>query len=821
MHPTNNKTAVKDLKAYPCNGITTGPYNNLMKRFFTTLVAMCFLSVSTLMAQVVFTTNFETEEEFNSWVVVNANNDDKTWTFDAAGDPGRVFYSYSGSSAADDWLISPAITSTETGTLAINIIVKGSSYTEKLEVFYGSAQTAEAMTNRISDVMELNGDITSHLFLVNVTANEPIYLGLHACSDIDKWRLYICSVTAQFTTNPVDICATEFTAPASDFGLAQEGVTVKVKNNGNVDVESFDLSFAVNGETIATETINQTLAKGAEMEYTFNAKADLSTPRQKYELKAWTTHADDVNTTNDTCRTEVLHKAPASIPYTMGFEENEYTDGITLFNLNEDDGNWDIYTDPWWSLAHTGDYCLAYNYDSNNNGNDWAILEPIKIEEPGYYVLKFWYSGDDTHPEKLGVYYGNEGTPDAMTNKIVEYAPFARSAYEESINIFYLDKAQDIYIGFYAFSDKDENWLCVDDVTLEKISSETVDLTINGITNPSGYVHKGSKQSIEYAVRSLGITDATATVRVKIDDVVVNEEQTTIKAQEIKEFVLEDALSTVLPGKHVLVVEVTNSDDTAVENNTDTLSFVVMGTPTRSWDFEDGQLPAEFTFRSEDEGTVNPSAGDEFNEAGWGIFNIQEHPQFGEHMLAATSWLDGTDRADRWCVLPPFCPSGESYLTWDAASFNPAYLESYSIMISNNGDDSWYYFTEEEFIAESPSFKTRGVELSSYQGDTIYVAFRLRSKNCEHLILDNIGLYGGELSAAKNIEQSQANIVMTNSAIEVKGVEVTQLALYSVNGSQVASIASNSISTEGLAAGVYIVRATTPYKVITEKVVIK
>ena len=142
MHPTNNETAVKDLKAYPCNGITTGPYNNLMKRFFTTLVAMCFLSVSTLMAQVVFTTNFETEEEFNSWVVVNANNDDKTWTFDAAGDPGRVFYSYSGSSAADDWLISPAITSTETGTLAINIIVKGSSYTEKLEVFYGSAQTA-------------------------------------------------------------------------------------------------------------------------------------------------------------------------------------------------------------------------------------------------------------------------------------------------------------------------------------------------------------------------------------------------------------------------------------------------------------------------------------------------------------------------------------------------------------------------------------------------------------------------------------------------------------------------------------------------------
>ena len=96
------------------------------------------------------------------------------------------------------------------------------------------------------------------------------------------------------------------------------------------------------------------------------------------------------------------------------------------FNLNEDSGDWEIGVgSAWFSMARTGIGYLSYNYDKNNSANDWFILEPINVE-PGYYALKFWYSGDDNHPEKFAVYYGNACDPEAMTNKIVEYAPFAR-----------------------------------------------------------------------------------------------------------------------------------------------------------------------------------------------------------------------------------------------------------------------------------------------------------------------------------------------------------------------------------------------------------
>ena len=710
-----------------------------MKKLSLFLMAiLCSLSIT---AQELFYTNFQTEEDFQKWVIVDNNADYATWEFDKYAEPSHVFCPYHATNTADDWFISPTITSTMTGTLAVSFAVQGSSYGEKLEVFYGSEQTLDAMTNRVTEVIDLGNEITNHLYLINVNANEPIYLGFHACSAPDKWRLYLCEVKIQFTETPVDIQVTEFVSPVTAFGLDQETVTVKVKNAGNVDVESFDISFSIDEETIATETVSQALAAGSEMEYTFTARADLSTPRKLYTIKAWTTHADDVNITNDACTTEVLHKAPATIPYTMGFEADEYTDGITFFNLNEDDGDWSVHTDPWYSLAHTGDYCLAYNYDRNNNGDDWAILEPITIEETGHYVLKFWYSGDDTHPEKLAVYYGNEGIPEAMTNKIVEYAPFARSTYEESINIFNIDEPQTIYIGFYAFSDKDENWLCVDDVTFEKVDADAIDIAVLPIEKPLEFVHNGTKKDVNFKVRNLGVQDVTSTINVKIDEETVYEETIEILAQEIKDVVVADALENIAAGTHEINVMVTTDGDEDETNNIQTLSIRVMDTPALAWDFEDGQLPADFTYRVEDEGTVN--AWDEFNEYGWGIFNIQEHELYGEYVLAGTSWLDGTEKADRWLILPPFTPTEESFLVWDVASFNPNLLEDYSVMISTNGDDSFCYFTEEEYLAESADFKTRGISLSEYSGQDIYIAFRLRSENCDNLILDNIELYGG------------------------------------------------------------------------------
>ena len=792
-----------------------------MKRLFTLMTAMC-LFTSALFAQVIYTTNFRTEDEFNTWTVIDSNEDATTWTYDEWGDPFPVFYSYSGANAANDWLISPAITPTETGTVILSFDVKGSSYTEKLEVFIGSEGTVDAMTNRLGEELSLNNDLVRKIYLLDVVANETFHLGFRACSDADKWRIYLSNINVEFTTNPVDLCASEITAPVSDFDLGEETVTVKIKNIGMADVNSFDVVLSCDSTVVAIETVNQALAIGEEMEYTFNTKIDLSTPRTTYLLTVYTSHTDDINTANNACSTVVLHKAPASVPYFMGFETSEYTEEIKIFNLNDDDGDWEIYTDPWYNLARTGNMCLAYNYNKYNNADDWAILEPISITEPGYYVLKFWYSGDDSHPESLGVYYGNDAHPSSMTNKVVEYVRFARSSYEESINIIYIEEPQDIYIGFYAFSDKDENWLCVDDVTFDKISSESVDLVVGKITNPLEYVHIGTSPTIEFSINNYGILDAAATVNVKIDEETVFTQELDIKAQEQRDFAVDGILNTLIAGVYEMTIEVLCDNDNELSNNTDTVTLNVMGEASLRWDFEDGMVPEEMTFLVEDDGTVNPSAGHEFNEAGWGIFNIQEHALYGEHVLAATSWLDGTEKADRWCILPPVNLGKEAYLVWDAASFNPYYLESYSIMISTNGLDTWYFFTLDEFLSESADFKTRGVSLNNYADtDSVYIAFRLRSKNCEHLILDNISLYGAVSSKVEKVDAVTPGVVTLNDEIVVNSAEVAELALYDMGGRLVATSSDNRLSTKAISNGIYIVKVTTTDNVYTQRVSIR
>lgn len=106
------------------------------------LLSLAALAVSAAAsAQNVYSTDFEGADEFAKWTVVDANNDGVTWVYDAEGSQSKVFYAYSSSNVADDWLISPAITPTATGKLMVQYTTYGTSYGEKLAVYTGNAPT--------------------------------------------------------------------------------------------------------------------------------------------------------------------------------------------------------------------------------------------------------------------------------------------------------------------------------------------------------------------------------------------------------------------------------------------------------------------------------------------------------------------------------------------------------------------------------------------------------------------------------------------------------------------------------------------------------
>ena len=202
----------------------------LMKKRLTWLLG-CLLASLPSMAQVLYSTSFDTIDDFTSWKVYDVNGDEKTWQFNIEADP-HVFCPYNSSEASNDWLISPAITAAEDVTLMVSYTIKGSYYGENLGVYYGAGDAVDDMTNEGAVYEALNGDVRGGYFLMEAKAGKAFHVGFKCFSNPDKWRLSLASVEVKVAKNPLDLKVDEITSPVTGPGLAQEKVKIKVSNIG-------------------------------------------------------------------------------------------------------------------------------------------------------------------------------------------------------------------------------------------------------------------------------------------------------------------------------------------------------------------------------------------------------------------------------------------------------------------------------------------------------------------------------------------------------------------------------------------------------------
>ena len=778
-----------------------------MNRLLLTLASVASVVAASAQTTTVYSTDFAGEDEFGKWTVIDANNDEKTWVFDAEGSQSHVYYYYSADNAADDWFISPAITPSATGTMMVSYTSYGSSYGEKLEVYTGSEPTVVGMTTLQKKNDAIKGERTTEYFFYNATEGVPFRVGFHTTSPKDTWKFYMCAFSVKQVSNAVDMQVDKVLSPVSGDNLTNaETVKVNIVNKGMDTSGKFDVAYQIDGGNVVKESVDRTLAPGESMEYTFSTKTDLSEPRHRYNIKAYTIEPNDINTDNDTTAVVVRHNAPLTPPCKWGFEPGDDTSDFKFYNLNEDDGDWGLYMASYMNMAHTGYGCLAYNYNKDNNADDWIVLDPINVEA-GNYVLRYWYSGSDGHTEKLGVYWGNGNTPDDMTNKVDEQV-IKQGDYEEAFKVVSFDKPQTIYLGFYAFSDKDENWITVDDVQFYKASSDAVDLVASEISRPYDYARTPNCSDVDFELRNVGIKDAKGKMIVYVDGEKKTEEAITMKAQEIKNLTAKGVIDGLAAGKHTVKVAIESDDDNMPDNNTIEKEFTVLAEPSVIYDFESGKLPEDFSYYVGDEGTINKDAGDEFNEQGWGIISLgKTHRMLGNYVLGGTSWIDNVSTPDRWLILPQTTiGSGDAYLAWDATSFNPNLLEDYTVKISDGSGNpaDWWYTKEAEVKGETVTPKTRGISLSKYAGKDVYIAFNLVTKKGEMLCLDNIGIYGdAKYTGISSVGGDASGLFFVDdSSFGAAGAKKVSVA--DMSGRTVASADGSTVSTASLQPGVYV-----------------
>lgn len=204
--------------------------------------------------------HFDNADAFNTFTVINANGDDKTWSYSV--NTARIGY---GSYDHDDWLITPGI-KLQKGLMyevSFRAGAYSSSYPERIEVKYGKSATPAGLTSVLlesTDIYDVFGTNDVPYNAVIVPESDGIYyIGFHAISDADEYYLIVDDITVAAgvsATSPAEI--TDLQAVADPNGALTATVSLTAP------------STDVNGDAIDALTKVEVLRDG-ELVKTFEA----------------------------------------------------------------------------------------------------------------------------------------------------------------------------------------------------------------------------------------------------------------------------------------------------------------------------------------------------------------------------------------------------------------------------------------------------------------------------------------------------------------------------------------------------------------------
>lgn len=797
------------------------------------MLAWAVVCVKAQGSGVLYEHKFDSESSLEKWVVADVNQDGSTWKYSDMEQAVR--YMYNTYNDGDDWLISPAVAVPAAGYYKISYTYQGSSYGERMDIYYGDSQEVSAMSNRVVDLGTFSHEnplLGEAMVYIDKPGN--IHWGFHAYSEKGMYKIVLYDFQVSEASG-VDMSLAEIKSPVTGWNLKQEPVTVVLKNNGKDPVRDFTVGYDVDGQNAVRETYSGEIPGGASAEFTFKTAVDLSAPRKVFDIRAWTELESDDLAGNDTCRVSVKNNAEAGVPYYTSFEDEGENALIKFFNIKNDEGSWGLEKNGGWSyFSRTGDWCLMYAYDKNNDADDWAILEPVSLQ-PGYYSFKFWYASMGDHRERLEVYVGKEQTPEAMKTQVAVHNPFIEEEYVESASVVRIEEAGQYYFGFHALSEKDMNIIVIDDVSIEEIRGDAIDVAVMGTVSPeNGYVRDQTSKDLVFAVSNRGISDVeNVKVKAFVDGREVLGETISMKAQETVRKTVEKALD-LAPGTYSLKIELTCEGDADTSDNLYESQFVVVGKPVALWNFESGQIPQDFRFVNYDGVMIHTSMQDElFDNNGWGVIelNYDENNPYGHYMMGLVSYLEDDTRSDKWAILPVVKVNSENaHLVWTANSVDADFPEYYEVLVADAGVnlDEFNpspFFTKLVVQQENPATApaTRGISLDSYAGKDICIAFRLRTESGYMLTMDNIGLYGDVVSTGLNEvrqDTGQLRVLYEDGVLKLTGNDgpADLIRVLDVTGMEVACAEKVSeLVLTSLEQGVYVAVVTLGDRVYTCK----
>ncbi len=336
-----------------------------------------------------------------------------------------------------------------------------------------------------------------------------------------------------------DIGIEKINSPQTNSFLTEtEEITITLFNNGANTLSNFDVNFKLDDGTIITETITDEIQRYSKYTYTYDATIDLSTEGETHSLEINTDLTGDIYPENNTYTSTIINVIPATTPYQTSFP-TQLDLGWHIINTNEDYYMGSEQTWYWQTYANYGHNDDTYITTRTGNAqtpmDDWLISKAIYMEA-GIYNISFWYLAianfPNSNPQILTLYFGNDNTPEALNNQIVNYTDFTQTSYQESNTDFTINTAGYYYFGWHNTSAPENpsgpNGMRIDDVNITFVQNLSVENNINSFKiypNPSNGTF--TIQNLQASARPCSVSIANITGKT-IKQFSINSEHFTI-----------------------------------------------------------------------------------------------------------------------------------------------------------------------------------------------------------------------------------------------------------------------------------------------------
>ncbi|WP_291116345.1 T9SS-dependent choice-of-anchor J family protein [Flavobacterium sp. UBA6135] len=159
-----------------------------------------------------------------------------------------------------------------------------------------------------------------------------------------------------------------------------------------------------------------------------------------------------------------------------------------------------------------------------------------------------------------------------------------------------------------------------------------------------------------------------------------------------------------------------------------------------------------------------PNASVNFVNAAW----VQTPEEFDNNIAMSNSYYTPAGIANDWMVSPQISiPAGTSTLYWHARAYDATYPDAYRVYVSTSGNTPANFTTPLLTIGngtttgENTTWTNRSLDLSSFAGQNVYIAFQNFSNDMFLLGIDNVYVTSGTCPAPGRL-MTNSNITLTS-----------------------------------------------------------